>query len=118
MTQSPNAPQTASSAEDAIAALRPGFLESLKTLLDELKGCREKIEAGEVDDELRQKMRFAVHALRGTAASHFFPVISETAGPIERAIVAGDQLTDDGFLAKTDNLMKLCAHALAEEGAG
>lgn len=113
MPETPNA--RPSSADDAIAALKPSFLESLRTQLAELKTHRQRITAGEIDDKSRQAMRFTVHALRGTAASYFFPEIPETAGPLERAIVAGDLMSDDSFLALTDNLIKLCADALEEE---
>ncbi len=117
MPEMPNTPQAASSADDAIAALRPSFLASLKTQLEELKAHRENIAAGEIDDNSRQAMRFTVHAMRGTAASYFFPAIPETAGPLERAIVAGDAMTDDSVLAMMDNLIKMCADALDQESA-
>ena len=113
MPETPNA--RPSSADDAIAALKPSFLNSLKTQLAELKKHRENIVGGAPDEKLRQAMRFTVHALRGTAASHFFPEIPKAAGPLERAIIAGDPLTEDGFLAGTDDLIELCASALAEE---
>lgn len=117
MPEMPNSTPAASSADDAIAALRPGFLASLKTQLEELKTHRETIAAGEIDDKSRQAMRFCVHSMRGTAASYFFPAIPETAGPLERAIVAGDNMSDDSFLAMMDRLIKLCADALDEEDA-
>lgn len=117
MPEMPNTTQSASSADDAIAALRPGFLASLKTQLEELKTHRENIVAGEIDDKSRQAMRFTVHAMRGTAASYFFPAIPETAGPLERAIVAGDTMSDDGVLAMMDNLIKLCTDAIDEDSA-
>ena len=115
MPETPNTPQSGPAADDAIAALKPSFLESLRTQLAELKIHRAQIAAGEIDDKSRQAMRFTVHALRGTAASYFFPEIPETAAPLERAIVAGDSMGDIGFLAAMDNLVKLCADALDEE---
>lgn len=109
--------QNAGVADDAIAALKPGFLESLKTQCAELKLHRKRVAEGDIDDNARQAMRFTVHALRGTAASYFFPEIPETAAPLERAIVAGDTLGDLSFLTLLDKLLGLCAAALEEETA-
>ena len=117
MSETPNTQTPGADPDDAIAALKPSVVKSLKSQREELIAHRERILADDINDQSRQAMRFTVHAMRGTASAHFFPEIAEAAGPLERAIVAGDAMNDDGFLAWTDSLISLCDAALNKEEA-
>ena len=104
----------AKTAEDAIAALRPSIIASLRVQTGELKKFREKIADGALNDDERDAMRRAVHDLRGAAAAYFYPNVAVAAGPLEIALKGDVETGGDVLSALTEKLITLCEAALEE----